>query len=380
MGNKSTSLTTSEWVQRLPKVELHVHLDGAFDDELLFNEWISNQDALDVPDDIAAKLSNCGSLEAFRKITTTTGERSLQSMFDCFDTFLPLVVGNLNLIERLAYKFFLTQVEQNVVYTEVRYSPQLLDKGDNPIEVVRAVTKGLRKGHREHPNFYVNQILCCMDRNPSWSIPVVEIANSLRNDFPCAVVGVDIAAGENYLSTLQHGGTEDVQLHKQAMDMATDMGLNITIHAGEVGGTENILYAVNSLGAKRIGHGYAITDENSAENLAKLVEKGTHFEVCPTSSFETGGWRGEAAESKMWNTHPLKTMIANGASVSINTDDPAVFSTSALNDYEIVLNDIGLSRKEIVGLMYDSIQASFCPAEQKKPLRKMLQMFERKWK
>jgi len=385
MGNGAAKVDSTEWVTKLPKVELHVHFDGSFDAGILYTAWKEQGADLNVPDDVKQKLDSCEDLDAFRAILTTTNQRSLQHMLDCFAIFTPIVAGNYELLEKLAYQFFIGQAEQNVYYTEVRYNPHFLD-GDNhnPEPVFEAITKGLRRGHREHPDIVVNQILCCIDPFPQWSADIVEMAKQHQESWPCAVVGVDIAAGENYLSALQGlGGSDthkDYNLHLEAMKMAQDAGLNITVHAGEVGGIENVMYAVKDLGATRIGHGYAVTDEASAKELVELVNEKIHFEVCPTSSFETGGWKGTAAENKQWQDHPIKTMIEAGASVSINSDDPTVFATSIIKDYLLVLDEVGISKKQILKVMHSSIKASFAPAPQKLAIMKRLRQFEKKYR
>ena len=125
-------------------------------------------------------------------------------MIKCFEIFTPIVRGNLDAIEELARRFVEGQAKQNVIYTEVRYSPHLLAEGGSfsgtekvdPRPVIAAVTRGLRAGC-EACGVTVNQILCCITWRPDWAEEVVDLASELK-DSPgiCKVVGVDIAAGE----------------------------------------------------------------------------------------------------------------------------------------------------------------------------------------
>ena len=126
-------------------------------------------------------------------------------MLNCFTVFLPIVRGNLDLIESLAFDFVKRQARQNIIYSEVRYSPHLLAKGAtigenekvDPCPIIDAVTRGLRRGEKEF-GVLVNQILCCIAWRPDWASEVVDLAHKRNADTPCAVVGIDIAAGEEH--------------------------------------------------------------------------------------------------------------------------------------------------------------------------------------
>jgi adenosine deaminase len=98
--------------------------------------------------------------------------------------------------------------------------------------------------------------------------------------------------------------------HEDAFRRAKELGLNITIHAGEVGNTEYIERAVQNYGASRIGHGYRIIDNKSL--MEELKQRNIHFEACPTSSLETGGWDFNSDDGKDWKNHPAVVMINNG--------------------------------------------------------------------
>ena len=98
--------------------------------------------------------------------------------------------------------------------------------------------------------------------------------------------------------------------HEEAFQRAKELGLNITIHAGEVGNTEFVERAVNDYGASRIGHGYRIATNNKV--MDEMKRKQIHFEACPTSSLETGGWDFASDEGKDWKLHPAVKMLNYG--------------------------------------------------------------------
>lgn len=285
---------------------------------------------------------------------------SLEDMLTCFEFFFPLVHGNLDLLEILAHDFVERQHEQNVIYTEVRYSPHLLAKEAR--QAFDAVTRGLRRGCDEY-GIIVNQILCAINFRPDWSDEIVEMAQTFRNDYPCAVVAIDIAAGEDHFAS----ESQSRQGHYDMCQKAKKFGLNITMHAGETPHAEdNVRKAIQEYGATRIGHGYRTA--NHPELLEIIKTSGVHMEVCPTSSVETGGWK-----KTKWTEHPACVFREHGIPISLNSDDPAVFNTSLTWQYRIALKKMGMDKSDILKTIENAIDAAFIPLEEKKRLRTRVQ-------
>lgn len=397
-----------EFLYSLPKVELHVHLDGSFEHDILYQHllwkglrclpthstlpwdaslfpvrWLVEQTLLDVEQP----------QQKFQSLCICRGKRSLQEMIKCFEVFLPIVRGDLEFIEHLSCDFVKRQADQNIKYTEVRYSPHLLSQGGslNPEEmvvdarsVVDAVTRGLRAGERLcHDKVKVNQILCCITWRPDWADDVVDICIERRHQTPCAVVGIDIAAGEEHFDSKKYPHLHSP--HVDALTRAKEMGLNITVHAGEVDDTgEHVLDAIQKYHATRIGHGYRIArlissvegDRTTSKNSAlreELIQRQVHFETCPTSSVETGGWDFDG--KKNWEEHPLVQLIKNGLHVGINSDDPAVFDTSLTFQYRIAAKKMKLGYVDLVKTVQNAIDASFADAAIKDELKEELTRF-----
>jgi adenosine deaminase len=283
-------------------------------------------------------------------------------MLTCFEFFYPLVYDNLELLEFLALDFVERQFEQNVIYTEVRYSPHLLAK--DPREAHVAITRGLRKGCEQY-KIKVNQILCAINFYPEWSQDIVDMAECFREDFPCGIVGIDVAAGEDHF-------TEDSHLRQGHFDMcqkAKELGLNITIHAGETpDSARNVGLAIKEYGAKRIGHGYRIADHPEIMDLVK--EQNVHLEMCPTSSVETGGWK-----KTEWQAHPARVFRNSGISLSLSSDDPAVFNTSLTWQYRIALKKMGWEEEDIFEALEEGVNAAFLPEGEKANLLQTIRDF-----
>ena len=212
------------FLQSVPKVELHVHLDGAFSPKDIWDHlqrhphliecipveqklpWETNPNA--PPFKLREQVLGCKTDLDFthlctsrrryrktrpveeRKTSPNKNVRTLGDMLLCFQFFLPLVHNNFDLLESLAFDFVKRQKEQNIIYTEVRYSPHFL--ADDPRKAHQAITKGLRLGcnklSTDEEICIVNQIFCGIDFQPEWSAEVIDMANEFQQDFPCAVV------------------------------------------------------------------------------------------------------------------------------------------------------------------------------------------------
>lgn len=387
------------FVQAIPKIELHVHLDGSVDPDFLWSYISKNAHVIqclpvsanlpwDPPNQLPVQrlVQQCQTAADFRALCTCRGHRSLKAMLNCFAIFLPLVRQNLDLIEQLAFDFVQRQWEQNAIYTEVRYSPHLLEEDFESHQqpsssrlsaeaavdaesVFQAVTRGLRRGCSKF-HVVVNQIICAVSWRPDWALESLELVRKYKDAFPCAAVGIDIAAGEEHFDRELHP-----QLHGPHFSMiqrAKQEGIPITIHAGESTdqAMENVRRSVLEYGASRIGHGYRMVGSRDVMELVKHHR--VHVEICPTSSFETGGW---ATESKDWRNHPCVKMKNTGISFSLNSDDPAVFHTSLAWQYRLALMKMEFTREDLVNCNLSAVEAAFCSEGEKQRLRAELVQF-----
>jgi adenosine deaminase len=331
-------------------------------------------------------------------------------MLSRFSLFLPLVSGSAASLRRAAIDFARRQRDANCVYSEVRFSPHLLCSSDEsnaalpkltPREVLEAVAGGLREGCAEH-GVHVNIILCCICFRPDWSADLATLAIARHREqeaeeggavsweghvrrcdardaqFSGNVVGVDVAAGEEHFFPDKF--PELHKAHVEAMRRCKEAGLGVTVHAGEVTSGSEVRSAVEVYGASRIGHGYRAAEDAGA--LEYLRGRGVHVEVCPTSSYETGGWTGEGADGADWGAHPIARMAGvrpcggggrvEGVSVGLNSDDPAVFNTDLNREFEIAKGGIGLPFERVKRTVMDSLDAAFLHGKRGEFLRKYL--------
>ncbi|GAA2096540.1 adenosine deaminase [Actinomadura alba] len=160
------------------------------------------------------------------------------------------------------------------------------------------------------------------------------------------------------------GGIEQDRLgHEKAIRdafrAAVAAGLHSVPHAGEMTGPETIWEAIRGLKAERIGHGISCLDD--PELVAYLRETQLPLEICPTSNVCTKQVPDIAA-------HPLPRMLAEGLYVTLNSDDPPMFDTTLTNEYRVAARDLGLGRKDLANLARNGVRASFLPEDRKQAI------------
>ncbi|XP_059886719.1 adenosine deaminase isoform X1 [Delphinus delphis] len=365
-----------------PKVELHVHLDGAIKPETIL--YYGRKRGITLPADTPEELQDIIGMDK---------PLSLPGFLAKFAYYMPAIAGCREAIKRTAYEFVEMKAKEGVVYVEVRYSPHLLAnskvepipwnqaEGDlTPDEVVCLVDQGLQDGERDF-GVKVRSILCCMRHQPSWSPEVVELCKKYRQQ---TVVAIDLAGDE----TIQ--GSTLFPEHVQAYAEAVKSGVHRTVHAGEVGSAEVVRevsgwagggallparpaaraglhaacqQAVDVLKTERLGHGYHTLEDPALYN--RLRQENMHFEVCPWSSYLTGTW-------KPGTEHAVVRFKNDQANYSLNTDDPLIFKSTLDTDYQMTKQDMGFTEEEFKRLNINAAKSSFLPEDEKRELLDLL--------
>ncbi|XP_004698336.1 adenosine deaminase [Echinops telfairi] len=340
----------------LPKVELHVHLDGSIKPETIL--YYGKKRGVSLPANTVAELQDIIGMDK---------PLSLPGFLAKFEIYMPAIAGSREAVKRIAYEFVETKAKEGVVYVEVRYSPHLLAnskvkpipwnqaEGDlTPDEVVSLVNQGLQEGERDF-KVKVRSILCCMRHMPEWSLEVVELCKKYRQQ---TVVGIDLAGDETI------SGSSLFEGHVKAYEEAVRSGIHRTVHAGEVGSANMVKEAVDTLRTERVGHGYHTLEDEAL--YSRLRRENMHFEVCPWSSYLTGAW-------KLGTDHAVIRFKNDQANYSLNTDDPLIFKSTLNTDYQMTKQDMGFTEEEFKRLNLNSARSSFLPENEKKELVDQLQ-------
>ncbi len=327
--SRRPTLPLSFW-QKLPKTDLHVHLDGSLRLETVLD--IARRDGIELP----AKEPDA--LRRFMHLGENCG--SLVEYLKAFDVTLRVMQTEESLY-RVAYELAEDAALESVRYMEVRYAPMLHGRlGLKMTQVVEAVLSGLRAAQAKH-GIESNLILCGIRNiSPETSLEMAELCVAYKNR---GVVAFDLAGAE-YDHPAKH--------HKAAFQLVRENNINVTIHAGEAYGPESIEQALHVCGAHRIGHGCRLREDGDL--LHYVNDHRIPLECCPSSNVQTGAVRDLAS-------HPLKLYKSLGLRVTINTDNRLVTDTSVSKELFLAHTEMGLSFEDLKTVVTAGFKSSFLP-------------------
>lgn len=328
---------TRELIARLPKAELHVHLDGSLRPETLIALADAARVGLPTRDP-----------DALRRFMLVDDARDLEEYLRKFDITIA-VLQTPEAIERLAYEMVEDAARDNVRYLEVRYCPHLSTRGGLTLdEVIRAEWRGLSRGERDFG--VVARIINCSLRHydPSVSLAIARASVAARD---AGVVGFDLAGGE---AGRMPGP------HAEAFGVARAGYLGVTVHAGEAAGPESIAEAVLWCGANRLGHGTRLHEDPALE--AYVRDRRILIETNITSNLQTHAV-ARAAE------HPVRGYFDRGLRVTLCTDSWLMSGVSLTDEYWLAHRELGFTRPEIDRLILNGFAGSFLPWPERQALR-----------
>jgi aminodeoxyfutalosine deaminase len=318
----------SAYLKEMPKVELHVHLEGT------------------ISASTAVELAARHGIQADR-LPLVDGR--FPDPFSDFEHFVAVYIEISKLVREpedlrtIAAAFARSQVQQNVLYTEVTFTAGThVDNGMDQRAMWEAVTDGLKEAGPDHEIRLI--VDAVRDKGAKDGPRTVSLVES--SDAP--IVGLGLTGIEG---SVPEG---EFRILREA---ATANGFGLAVHAGEAGGPGNVIAALDDLGADRIGHGVA--SARDARLLTRLASEGVPVEVCPSSNVALGLF-------PTLEEHPLPEMFAAGVKVSINSDDPPFFSTTLTDELQIAERLLGVGPSVMLDLQRRAAQASFAPVAIKK--------------
>lgn len=320
----------------LPKVELHRHLELSIRDSTMkelapqFGFDLSKPEAFDHHFKIKEPMQDLGSV-----------------LHKFLDT--QKLLATEEILERIAYEACEDAHNEGVKILELRYAPTFVALNHPELSfdsIHSAFLKGAQRAEKEF-NMAVGfigilQRILSVEEN----LKVMDFMVSKRDSF----IGVDLADNEVGF---------DPGPFAPCFEMAKKAGLQVTIHAGEAlaqGSERNILDSVNKLHASRIGHG--LQCYRDPEVLEFVVSKQIPLEICPTSNLLTNAVPN-------LKEHPIKRLLDEGVYVTLNADDPGIFDQNLLEEYELLHNELGISRETLLECSHRGAQASFISEEKK---------------
>jgi adenosine deaminase len=322
------SSVPDDFFARLPKVDLHRHLEGS----------IRLSTLLDLAKTHAIQLPAGTPLETL--VQVQPGDpRTPHNFLSKFVALRPFY-RSLEVIERIASEAVEDAAADGVKHLELRFTPTTLARtGNFPLEAVidRIISSARGAAARCGTQLC---LIASVNRHDSPALGEQVVHLSLERR-AAGIAALDLAGDEVNFAARPFFA---------ALKTAAAGGLAVTVHAGEWGGPENVREALQELNASRIGHGVRVLEDPQVVSLAQ--ELGTVFEVCITSNYQTGVVRAI-------NQHPIRQMIASGLNVTINSDDPGISHICLSDEYRLACNRLGLALIQLYECILAAARASF---------------------
>ena len=320
-----------------PKVELHLHLEGAAPPG--FIRGLAKEKHIDV-----SGIFNADGSYKFRD----------------FGHFLQVyeaatsVLTSLRDFGRLTEAVLEELAAHNVVYAETFLSPDFCGGGDLAAwrDYLGEIEDAAKRAEMAH------------------GIVLKGIITNIRHFGPDAARPIAICAAEtagDFIRGYGMGGDEMVGTqgdYAWAFDCAREAGLRLTTHAGEWGGAESIRQALDDLKVERIGHGVQAWHDPAL--VERLARDGVTLETCPGSNIALGLYRH-------WHDHPIERLREAGVAVTVSTDDPPFFHTDMTREFNMLGKTFGWNEEDFSALNTEALDAAFCDSETKDKIRKQLE-------
>lgn len=324
-------------VKNLPKIELHLHLEGAAPPG--FIRTLARERNVDL-----SGIFDGGGDYAYRD----------------FPDFLKVYEAACAVLQspedfgRLTRTVLAESAGQGVIYTEIFLSPDFCGGGELGAwrEYLNAIQEAADEAERQDGIVMRGIVTCVRHLGPERAKRAARCAAETAGDF---VTGFGMGGDEH------HGRQGDFAW---AFDMCREAGLQLTTHAGEWGGTQSVRDALDDLRVNRIGHGVQIVDDPAL--VERIAGNGILLEVCPGSNVALGIFPS-------WPAHPIAQLRERGVKVNVSTDDPPYFKTTMCREYDHLAEAFGWQDEDFLNIARNSVNAAFCDAATRKLLLEKLE-------
>jgi adenosine deaminase len=320
----------TEWFDRVPKVELHLHLEGAIPHDTLW-ELVQKYGGDPALPNLEALQRRFEYRDFAHFIETWIWKNRFLREYEDFTFVAEAVARDL--------------ARQNIRYVEAFFSAPDFDRyGLEPQGLAVAIRAGLARV----PEIEVALIADLVrDLGPQKASVTLAQVGEVRDQ---GVIGIGIGGSEQEFPP---------EPFEKVYETARNLGLHTTAHAGEVAGAPSIWGALRVLRVERVGHGTRAEEDEAL--LDYLAERQIPLEMCPISNLRTGAITSLAE-------HPIRRYIKHGIRVTVNTDDPKMFGNSLAQEFLCLEEQMGFSRDEIRSLILQGIWASWLPEKRKQQL------------
>ncbi|WP_022729026.1 adenosine deaminase [Fodinicurvata sediminis] len=331
-----------EFIKAMPKVELHLHIEGSLEPPMMFE--LARRNGVEIPYGSVEEIE-----QAFRR-----GAR-----FENLQDFLDLYYAGMSVLKTeadfhdLTLAYLERSAKQNVVHAEIFFDPQAHTDRGVPFEtVIHGITRAMDAAEERWG--ITSQLIMCFLRHLDEDAAFATLRESLL--YKDRILGVGLDSGEqgNPPSKFQRVFAE-----------ARSQGFQVAVaHAGEEGPPEYVREALDLLHVDRLDHGNRALEDS--ELVERLVASGMALTVCPLSNYKL-------CVVEDLKQHPLKVMLERGLKATMNSDDPSYFDGYVSENYLAVSEALDLDREDILTLARNGIEASFVTPERKKSLQRQLE-------
>jgi adenosine deaminase len=338
-SNLLNSIDSLNWLTQLPKVELHLHLEGSLEPQMLFD--LARRNHVTLPYD---------NVEAVKKAFQFT---QLQDFLDIYYQAAKVLVTEQDFYD-LTWAYLVKCKAQNVLHVEPFFDPQThTERGISFTTVINGIDRALQDGKEKLG--ISSELIMCFLRHLSEESAFDTLSLSIEHLDKIKGVGLDS-------SELGH----PPEKFSRVFEKARELGLLTVAHAGEEGPAEYIWTAINDLKVSRIDHGVnAIQDP---ELLAFLQQSQMPLTVCPLSNTKLKVFDD-------MSQHNILMLLEMGICVTVNSDDPSYFGGYMTENFQALVNALNLRQDQAFKLVENSITASFCDDIRKQQMLSILQKY-----
>lgn len=319
-------------LERLPKVELHLHLEGAIPLSALWT-----------------LIEKYGGTSEISSLSVLSERFQFRDFSHFIDTW---VWKNKFLREYDDFTFIASAVAEDLACQNIRYVEAFYSPGDFARSGLRVqkLTEAIRKGLDRHRDRITINLIADLIRDfgPERGLEWLHEVHEVRN---CGVIGIGLGGSEQQFPP---------EPYEKIYTLARTLGFRTTAHAGEAAGPESIWGAINVLHVDRIGHGTRAIEDPAL--ITCLRKKRLPVEVCPISNVRT-------RVVPELRDHPIRKFYDEELLLSVNTDDPTMFQTSLEEEYRALMNTFSFTLDQVVHLVGMAIDASWCDETVKRRLK-----------
>ncbi len=332
-------MTIENFIKNIPKAELHLHIEGSFEPELMFK--IAQRNHIDIP------------YKSVEEVKKAYNFNNLQEFLDIYYAGANVLITEQDFYD-LTWAYLKKAHSENILHTEIFFDPQThTERGIVFDTVIKGIYRALKDAEKQLgiSSRLILSFLRHLDEDNAF--------NTLEQALPykdwITAVGMDS-------SELGHPPSK----FERVFDKARQAGFLSVAHAGEEGPAEYVWEAVSLLKVNRIDHGNRSLEDDKLIDF--LVEKQIPLTVCPLSNLKL------KVVTDMTN-HPLKTMLDKGLMATVNSDDPAYFGGYVNENYLATAKALNLNKKDIATLAKNSFKASFLPDDTKQKMIDKVEQF-----